>query len=175
MTIRALCILVGLTLFSSAMGSLAKSPEPIPEFDPTTFFTGHTYSWGVLENRSGEPTEVVTTKTWGHMIHGTLQLEQDLHIGQKPAQHRSWKLWRIDSSHFKATANDMVGSATATVTGNTLSWTFVLALKPGNPLLNVQMTQHMYLEPGGKTMVNRSVIRKWGIIVAEVTEEFDRG
>ena len=26
-----------------------------PQFDPVRFFTGHTVSWGVMENRSGAP------------------------------------------------------------------------------------------------------------------------
>ena len=30
-------------------------------FDPVTFFTGHTHSWGVIEDRSGAPTEAIET------------------------------------------------------------------------------------------------------------------
>jgi hypothetical protein len=34
------------------------------------------------------------------------------------------------------------------------------------------MSQWMYLQPDGKTMVNHSTIRKFGIVVAQVTEQF---
>ncbi len=34
------------------------------------------------------------------------------------------------------------------------------------------MTQHMYLQPDGRTMINRDTIRKFGIAIAGVTEEF---
>jgi hypothetical protein len=34
------------------------------------------------------------------------------------------------------------------------------------------MSQRMYLQPDGKTMVNHSTIRKFGIVVAQVTEQF---
>jgi hypothetical protein len=174
MTCRSVCLLSGLLIFTCPANLMAESSEEIPKFDPERFFTGHTRSWGAVENWEGNPVQVVTTETWGHLINGRLQLEQDLHVGGKRVQHRSWSLCRIDSHHFEATANDMVGTAKATVNGNTLSWTFVLAIKPGNSLFNIQMTQHMYLEPGGRTMVNRSVVRKFGFIVAEVTEEFHR-
>ncbi len=75
---------------------------------------------------------------------------------------------------YEATANDLIGTARGRVDGNHFSWTFRLATKPGNPLFNVRMTQHMYLQPDGRTMVNRSVIKKWGILLTEVTEQFRR-
>ena len=58
------------------------------------FFTGHTRSWGVFENTKGEPTEVITTETWGRIVRGELHLEQDLRIGGKPRSHRSWIIRR---------------------------------------------------------------------------------
>jgi hypothetical protein len=106
------------------------------------------------------------------MVNGALQLEQDLFIGNQAPQHRSWKLRRIDAQRFQGTANDIIGVADGRVTGNSFSWSFSLATKPGNPLFNVRMTQHMYLQPDGRTIINRSMIRKWGFLVAGVTEQF---
>ena len=145
-----------------------------PAFDPLKFFTGHTRSWGVLENTKGQPTERITTETWGRMVKGELHMEQDLYIGNKPRTRRSWRMRRIDAHHFEATANDVVGTARGVASGNAFFWSFTLALKPGNPLFNVRMTQHMYLQPDGKTMINRDTIRKFGIVVAGVTEQFRR-
>ena len=36
-----------------------------PPFDPVRFFQGPIHSWGVLENRSGGPTDVVRTEGVG--------------------------------------------------------------------------------------------------------------
>ena len=36
-------------------------------FDPMAFFTGHTQSWGVVESRSGAPTEWVMTDSEGRV------------------------------------------------------------------------------------------------------------
>jgi hypothetical protein len=141
-------------------------------FDPMKFFTGHTRSSGVLESRGGKPTKQVRTETWGRVVGGELRMEQDLFIGNQPRQHRSWRMRRTGANRFEATANDMVGTARGEVRGKHFTWSFSLALKPGNPLSHVQMTQHMYLQPDGRTVINRSMIRKFGILVGAVTEQF---
>lgn len=146
--------------------------EKTPLFDPLVFFTGHTRSWGVLENRSGDATSVVRTETWGRVMNGELRMEQDLFFDHKPRQHRSWRMRRVGPHEFVATANDLIGSARGKSRGNTFVWSFTLATKPGHPLYNVRMTQHMYLQPDGRTMINRDTVRKFGFLLAEVTEEF---
>ncbi|MEP6668590.1 MAG: DUF3833 family protein [Chthoniobacter sp.] len=143
-----------------------------PIFDPLVFFTGHTRSWGVFENRQGEATEIIRTETSGRVVNGELRMEQDLYFSKRAHQHRSWRMRRVDAHHFEATANDLIGTARGDARGNTFVWTFTLATKPGNPLYNVSMTQRMYLQPDGRTMINRDTIRKFGVIVAEVTEQF---
>jgi hypothetical protein len=143
-----------------------------PVFDPMEFFTGHTRSWGVFENRRGEATGIIRTETHGRIVAGELRMEQDLFFSGKPPQHRSWRMHRIDAHHFVATANDLVGTARGESRGNVFVWSFVLATKPGNPLGNVRMTQRMYLQPDGRTMINRDTIQKFGFVVAEVTEQF---
>lgn len=145
-----------------------------PQLDPTKFFTGRTKSEGVMENRGGAPMKRVTTTTSGRWESDTLILEQDLNLGDAKPQHRSWRIRKLDAHRYSATANDMVGSATGEAYGNVFHWEFTLALSPGNPLGNVRMSQWMYLQPDGRTLINHSTIRKFGIVVAQVTEQFRR-
>ncbi|MDQ6913260.1 MAG: DUF3833 domain-containing protein [Verrucomicrobiota bacterium] len=142
-----------------------------PEFQPTKFFAGQTSSFGVMENPGGAPKQTVTTETKGRWDGDTLRLAQDLTVGGSE-QHRSWRIRKLDAHHYEATANDVVGTARGEAYGNIFHWTFTLALSPGNPLGNVRMSQWMYLQPDGKTMVNHSTITKFGIVVAQVTEQF---
>ncbi len=141
--------------------------------DPAQFFTGHTSSSGVMENRGGAPMKRVTTQTSGHWEGETLHLEQELQIGGE-AQHRSWQIRKLDAHRYEATANDMVGTAQGEAYGNVFHWEFTLAPSPGNPLANVRMSQWMYLQPDGRTLINHSTIRKFGLVVAQVTEQFRR-
>lgn len=143
-----------------------------PEFRPTEFFAGQTSSFGVMEDRAGAPKETVRTETTGRWVGETLELEQELVLGKSKPQHRSWRIRKLDAHRYEATANDIVGTVQGEAYGNVFHWSFTLALSRGNPFANVRMSQWMYLQPDGKTMVNHSTIRKFGIVVAQVTEQF---
>lgn len=145
-----------------------------PIFDPVAFFTGRTRSSGVQETRRGAPVQTVTTETDGRRQADGLHLEQSLQFGAAKRQHRSWVIRRINPHHFEATANDILGVARGEAYGNVFHWSFTLGVSPGNPLMNVRMSQWMYLQPDGRTMINHSTIRKGGLVLAQVTEQFRR-
>ncbi len=171
LALRLLCLFGALAFASCATMEVSEFDRGRPEFQPTKFFAGRTSSFGVMENRSGAPKQVVRTKTKGQW-EGDVRLEQDLSLGISKLQHRSWRIRRLDSHRYEATANDIIGIVQGEAYGNVFHWSFTLALSPSNPLANVRMTQWMYLEPDGKTMVNHSTIRKFGVVVAQVTEQF---
>ena len=151
---------------------LPVSALPGPAFDPIRFFTGHVQSWGVLEDRGGQPTSVVTTDCLGE-ADGTdgLRMTQRLVVGTDPPVTRTWAMHRTAAGRYEATANDMVGTATGEASGRAFHWEWTLALSPGNPLKNVTMDQWWYLQEDG-SMLNRTVVRKLGFVAAEVTEHF---
>ncbi len=171
---RFLGLGVAMILASCAHMQVADFAGQRPLLDPTKFFAGRTRSEGVMENRGGVPKQRVTTTTAGRWEGDTLILEQDLNLGDAKPQHRSWRIRKVDQHHYVATANDMIGSATGEAYGNVFHWDFTLALSPGNPLANVRMSQWMYLQPDGRTLINHSTIRKFGIVAAQVTEQFRR-
>lgn len=148
--------------------------EGRPLFDPIEFFSGRTASSGVLETPRGAPMQRVTTKTSGRRQDDVLYLEQDLHFGDGKRQSRSWRIRRLDAHRYEGTANDIIGVASGEAYGNVFHWSFTLASSPGNSLMNVRMSQWMYLQPGGRTLINHSTIRKAGFVVAQVTEQFRR-
>lgn len=172
MTFRFLSFGAALILSSCASLRVSDFASGRPILDPSKFFTGRTISAGVMENRGGVPLRRVTTKTSGRREGATLLLEQDLVFNDDKPQHRSWRIRKLDPHRYEATANDMVGTAAGEAYGNVFHWSFTLALSPGNPLANVQMSQWMYLQPDGRTLINHSTIRKLGLVVAQVTEQF---
>ena len=162
----------------SALVLAACAPKPStpagsgPPFDPLAFFDGHTHSWGVIESRDGAPTEWVVTDSHGERDGaGRLHMVQHLSMQDGTTRQRDWSLWRSGPDHFDATANDMVGTAKGQSEGNIFHWQWVLARSPGNSLMDVTMTQWMYRLADGSVMI-RSTVSKFGIIVAEVTEQF---
>ena len=169
----AALLLLGL-LASCSAPDVSRFAVQGPAFDPLGFFTGHARSWGVLENRSGAPTEWIRTDCVGHVEpDGSLTMIQHLTQQDGTTQERDWHMRRVAPGRFAATASDMVGTAHGKAAGRVFHWDWVLASAPGNPLLNVTLSQWMYLERDG-TMVNRTVISKLGITLAQVTEQFQR-
>lgn len=167
--------LLALTLLLTACSEplpIAAFKETRPELDPVRFFTGRVHSWGVIEDRGGQPTSIVTTDCEGATDGpDALNMTQRLQIGSEPLVTRQWRMRRVSPGHFEATANDMVGVAAGEASGRAFHWQWTLALSPGNALKNVTMDQWWYLQPDG-SLLNRTTIRKLGIIAAEATEHF---
>lgn len=166
-------------LFSLLLLASCGTPPPTAQFikggpvlDPVTFFTGRVRSWGVMENRSGQPTTVVQTDCDGTADGSdALRMTQRLTLGDDAPVTREWRMRRLAPGRFEATANDMVGTAVGEATGRAFHWQWTLALSPGNPLKNVTMDQWWYLQADG-SLLNRTTVRKLGFIAAEVTEHF---
>lgn len=146
-----------------------------PAFDPVAFWTGRSASWGVIENAGGEPTGIITTRTEGTGDGaGGLRMTQRVVTRGKPSPPREWHIRRVGEGRYEATASDLVGVARGAPVGRTLHWTWTLAAKPGQPLLNVTMDQWMYLAEDGRTLLVRTVVRKLGLRLAEISETFVR-
>lgn len=171
--------LLAFILAAAFVGACTAEPAPAPPergaaFDPIAFFDGHTHSWGVIESRSGAPTESIVTDSRAERdATGRLRMVQILTFQDGMTQRRDWVLWRSGPDRFDATANDMEGTAKGEATGRMFHWTWVWARSPGNPLMNVTMNQWMYRMDDGSVTI-RTTVTKFGFIVAEVTEQFTR-
>ncbi len=143
-----------------------------PIFKPEKYFAGHTHSWGVFERHSGEPKQILTTRTNGHWQDGVFYFEQDIAIEHGKRQHRSWRIRRLDEHHYSATGTGIVGTAHGEAWGNAFHLDFTMAVLGANPLGHVHMSQWMYLQEDGITLINRATATKAGLIVAEITEQF---
>jgi hypothetical protein len=178
--IRALAAAVSCVLLAFLVtGCHSLQPESFagagPRFEPDKFFEGPTRSWGVIESRSGRPKSRFRTEMMGRREGADLMITQDFTFEGGRRQQRVWRVRRIDDHRYEATANDVVGVSRGLACGNTFRWEYTLALRPGNPLANVRFKLWMYLQDDGETMINRVIISKLGVIIAQTTEHFHRG
>ena len=138
------------------------------------YFAGKTHSWGVFETRSGDPSKSFTTDCTGRREGDTLVLDQTFTYEDGRTQQRHWRIRRVDAHRYEATANDVVGTGTGEAYGDAFHWEYTVALSPGNPLENVRLKQWMYLQPDGRTVLNRGSVNAFGIEVAQIAESFQR-
>lgn len=144
-----------------------------PNFDPVKFFSGHVTSWGVEEDRAGQPTGIVTTDCTGTPDgKGGITMVQVLHTSG-PAQTRIWHLRQTGPNQYSATANDMAGEAEGIAAGREFHWRWVLETDPGNSLKDVTMDQHFYRMDDGAVMI-RTIVSKAGVRLIEVSEQFEK-
>ncbi len=80
----------------------------------------------------------------------------------------------VDEHHVEGTGSDITTRARGTLYGNYFTWSYRMKLGSKGLVRHANMTQNMYLMPGGKTLIIRSIIRKFGIIVTEITEQFHK-
>ena len=141
-------------------------------FRPEAFFAGRTHSDGAFVDREGRPESRFTGDTRGRRERdGATVFDQVIRFDDGTTRSRRWRIVRTGDA-VEATATDVDGIARGRIAGRELRLDYTVRTDPANPLLDVDFEQHLTLEPGGRTVSNLSVIRKFGFTVREVRERF---
>jgi hypothetical protein len=134
-----------------------------PSFAPEVFFAGRTVGDGVLRVDLS-PAKRVHVEGDGRVgADGALTLVQHVEQQGSPTRVRTWRLRSRRDGGFDAGLSDAVGPVDVEAHGNLLHVRFVM--KGG---LGVE--QWIYLQPDGRTALNRMVVRKFGVPVAALRE-----
>ena len=175
----ALCDRLSASLFVALFlvaGCSSMAPENFdrsaPRFEPEKYFEGPTRSWGVIESARGNPRSRFRTEMMGVRDGDALVITQDFTFEDGRKQQRVWRLKRLDEHRYEATSPEIPGTAPGTAFGNSFHWDYLLGR---NFFTRVHMTHWMYLQAGGEVMINRVIISRFGVVLAETTEHFHRG
>ena len=168
MRFRSLC-LVPLATVSACMAASDHSrlEAPAPVFSPETFFAGRTEGRGVLSSVLAQPRQVAVHGVGQVAPDGTITLEQSVEQDGKPPRQRRWTLRRAGPDRFVGTLTGARGPVVAQVRGNRMHIRFEM-----NDGLIAE--QWIYLQPGGRTALNRMSITKFGMLVATLDETVRR-
>lgn len=162
-----------------ALLSACSSPQPeqyakeLPALQVEQYFNGTLDAHGMFQGRSGEVVKrfvVVMRCTWQG---DTGTLDEDFTYADGIHQKRVWTLKKEGPGRFSATAADVVGTATGTVSGNALRWQYVLALPVDGKIINVNMDDWMFLIDD-RVMLNRTAMSKFGVDLGSVTLSFTK-
>ncbi|MEC5209488.1 hypothetical protein RCH20_000537 [Psychrobacter sp. PL15] len=145
-----------------------------PTLDMHQFFSGQIDGWGMFQGRNGEVkkrfyVDIEAT----HEGDNVIVLDEKFSWTDGTKSQRIWRLTQQADGQWKGVAGDVVGEAIGEVVGNTLHWQYVLELPVDGKTYNVNFDDWMYLI-NEDVMLNRSVMKKYGVELGSVTLSMHR-
>ncbi len=166
----ALCaLLTAAALVSGCAGpdsSAYRAERPALELQ--RFFDGTLDGWGMFQDRSGKVLRRFTVVIRASWAGDTGTLDEDFVWSDGERQKRVWTLRRLPDGSFRGTADDVVGTATGDVSGNSLRWRYTMAIPVDGTVRHFEFDDWMFLIDD-RVLLNRAVMSKFGIRVGEVT------
>ncbi len=161
------------TLLAGCAGTVdvARYVGERPQLDLRRYFDGTVDAWGLVTDRSGAVLRrftVVMRCSWDGDV-GTL--DEDFVYSDGSKEKRIWTIRRLPDGRYTGTAADVVGTAEGRAAGNALSWRYTLRLPLDGRTVDVELDDWMF-QMDERVLLNRAVIRKFGIRFAEVTLAF---
>ncbi|MEM7465703.1 MAG: DUF3833 family protein [Pseudomonadota bacterium] len=161
-----LCLLVSLTACGSIDGKRYLA-DPI-DFDLYTFSNGDVEAWGIVQDRSGNLIQRFKVEIAGSLNYGELLLDETFSYSLGEGVEK--RLWKInhEQTGFSGGAGDIVGSAAGKDYGNAFYWAYEMDLPVGDTVYRVNFEDWIWAFDD-EVIVNRSYIKKFGVVFAEVT------
>lgn len=144
-----------------------------PALDLRQFFNGHIRAWGQFQDISGKVIKRFTVNMTGTWRGNEGVLEEHFVYDDGSKQTRIWYLTALPDGQYIGRAADVVGEAKGQVRGPALNWTYTMALPVDGKVYEVQFDDWMYMH-SEKTMMNRAIMKKFGIRLGEITLFFHK-
>ncbi len=140
-----------------------------PKFSLEQFFTGNVTAWGIVQNRSAEVVQRFIVDIDGTVQDGVLVLDETFeYIVGEGVTERVWRLTPQPDGTYLGEAGDINGQATGQAFGSAFNFVYEMDLTVDGTTYNVQFDD-WFFALDDTTLMNRSYIKKVGIVVAEVT------
>ena len=117
-----LSVLVVFSFSSCAIQSIENYENEKPSFDLQEFFDGNTTGWGIVQDRSGTVTRRFVVEILGKFNGNEGTLDEQFKWSDGKVEQRIWRLNKVNSKQWIGIADDVVGKAVGTISGNTLKW-----------------------------------------------------
>jgi hypothetical protein len=173
MPFKILLIITALLLGGCAGVDVNSYKAERPELRLEEYFNGTLDAWGMFQQRDGKVVKRFKVVIDAHWDGDRGVLDERFTYSDGSTQQRVWRITRTGTDSYSGTADDVVGVATGRVSGNSLHWVYTLKLPVDDEVYEVQFDDWMYLQEDG-VMFNRSVMKKFGFRLGEVTLFFKR-
>jgi hypothetical protein len=142
--------------------------ENTPEFRLERFFEGEVKAWGIVQDRSGNLLQQFEADIVGTFEGGVLTLDETFaySLGEG-VEERVWTITKEGENRYNGVAGD-IPSAAGTAYGNAMYWGYEMDLPVGDDSYRVTFEDWIWAVDD-RRIFNRSYIKKFGIVFAEVT------
>jgi Protein of unknown function (DUF3833) len=106
----------------------------------------------------------------GHL----LTLVEDFVYTDGEKARKTWKFTKKAPGLYTGTREDVIGTTTVRITGNTAKFTYLVDLDEGPGKNIVRFYDTMTLSADGRSIKNRALVTKFGLPVARVKVDFER-
>jgi hypothetical protein len=159
---------LGLLAAALLGGCSAKSPAPelaapAPVFRAERFFLGRTAGEGTLKIVFKDPQAIRVEGRGRVQPDGTLILDQMVWRSDKRPQQRQWRIRQVAPGRYRGRLTDATDLVVGETHGNLLHLSY--PMRGG-----VHAEQWIYLQPDGRTALNRMRITKLGVTVGRLDE-----
>ena len=135
------------------------------------YLSGNVKAWGVLQNRSGKVTRQFKADLNGKWDGSKLILDEIFNWTDGEKQTRQWTIQKIDEHHYEGTASDVVGVAKGFSYGPAFKFEYVLLVPIKGKNIKITFDDWIFMQDE-RVAINRAVMKKFGIKVAELTVMF---
>lgn len=171
--LAALCLAFAAFLAGCAAPQPADYAAERPVLSLRDYFNGRVEAHGMFQNRSGKVVKRFTVVVDCSWQGDDGVLDERFSYSDGTTSRRVWKLKALPDGRFIGTADDVVGTAEGEQRGNAFHWAYTLKQPVGDSVYEVQMDDWMYLVDE-RVMLNRAVMRKFGITLGAVTLSFTK-
>ena len=149
--------------------------DQTPKFQPEVYFDDEFTAHGLFQDRFGKVRRQFTADIDGDWDadENMLTLKEDSVYADGETETRVWKIEKTGENSYIGNADNVIGKADGTTAGNALNFNYDFDLQmPSGGSLKVHFDDWMFLQPDGKTVINRATVSKLGIKLGTVTVVF---
>ena len=153
---------------------IATHAERRPAFDLTEFFEGSTVAYGIFEDRFGNFRRQFRVEIEASQSGNILTLDERFLYADGEQDRRIWRIEKNiieGEAVYTGRAEDITGTATGQIAGNTMSWRYVITLELSGMEVEVRFDDFIY-QIDKDMAINRAYVSKWGLEIGSVTLVF---
>ena len=166
--------LIALILLTSCSGNNMKPidfKDQKPRLIIEEYMSGNVKAWGILQNRSGKVTRQFSADLNGTWDGKQLILDEKFIWNDGEIQTSQWIIDKIDEHNYEGTAGDVVGTAKGYSYGPAFKFEYVLLVPVKGREMKITFDDWIFMQDE-RVAINRAIMTKFGIKVAELTVMF---